>query len=50
LQGDDIADRRVFDRVKAVRVEAALGEVGSRSKQVRWSKEAADVIGAKGWQ
>jgi hypothetical protein len=49
LQGDDIADSGVFNRVKAVRVEASLGKVGSRSEQVRWSKETADVISAKWW-
>jgi hypothetical protein len=50
LQGDDIADRCVFDRAKAVRIEATFGEVGPRSEQVCRAKEAADVIGAKRWR
>ncbi len=50
LQGNDLADRGVFNLSQAVSVEAAFGVGRAGPDELGRAKEAADVVRTKWWR
>ena len=48
LHRHDVADRVVLDRAQLVQVDPVMRVVLARLEQLRWSQQAADVVGSVG--